>query len=157
MQEKLSVERLRSASGWPKLKAKAAMTRHVARFALHLVCERDTNSPRDRRRFAVCQPMVKFCDIGQKEPMFVRRAGKVWKMSPKIALVSASRRRWQPVAGPERPRFWESPKRSFLTVGATQNDSWIAGPTKRRGKAAPPLPKRGQDDFGKAAPPKRSR
>jgi len=33
---KQTVERLRTQGGWPKLKAKAAPTRHMAAYALHL-------------------------------------------------------------------------------------------------------------------------
>ena len=37
VQGKLTVERLRTDGGWPKLKAKAAATRHLVHFALELV------------------------------------------------------------------------------------------------------------------------
>ena len=52
---KLTVERIRTRGGWPKLKAKAAATRHLAGYALSLAREFGTGGVVDRQVLAICQ------------------------------------------------------------------------------------------------------
>ena len=63
VQGKLTWERLKTSNDWPKLKAKAAATRHLSRFALEEAKKFDEALPEDaeptlklhsRRRRAVC-------------------------------------------------------------------------------------------------------
>ena len=110
LQGKLTEPRLRSKNGWPKLKAKAAATRHLAEYALHLVT---SLAPEERQVAGVCDQLVRFYAIMQAESMFlsdeahaeVPKIGttlallysalaakaaasfiKAWKMSPKLHL-----------------------------------------------------------------------
>ena len=53
------------------MKAKAAITRHLATFALELAIEHDSGSPHDRRRVGVAQCLVNFYDIINYEGMFL--------------------------------------------------------------------------------------
>ena len=71
---KLTVERIRTRGGWPKLKAKAAATRHLAGYALALVQEFGT--PDDRRVLAVCQLLVKFYAFLDSESQFMGPVAK---------------------------------------------------------------------------------
>ena len=57
LQGKLTYERLRTTSGWPKLKAKAAATRHLIFFALDLATRHCQD---DIRIIAVVQLMCEF-------------------------------------------------------------------------------------------------
>ena len=67
IQGKLTVERIRTQGGWPKLKAKAAATRHCAKFALDLAIRHNSGSPHDRRRVGVVQCLVGLlCDFGSR-------------------------------------------------------------------------------------------
>lgn len=113
VQGKLTVERIRTTKGWPKLKAKAAATRHLAKFALVLASRYGGSSAHDRRRVAICQMLVRFYELVDGEGMFLSEAAKAeipdlgkhfgvlyshlateaavngvrfWKMSPKLHL-----------------------------------------------------------------------
>lgn len=63
VQGRLLYERIKTTSDWPKLKAKAAATRHLSRFALVLAEQHNSGSLHDRRRLAVMQLLVEFYDI----------------------------------------------------------------------------------------------
>ena len=68
VQGKLSVERIRTKGGWPKLKAKAAATRNLSKFALHLALKYKRERPlkeaaEDSRMIAVAQLLVRFYEI----------------------------------------------------------------------------------------------
>ena len=60
---KLKIERIRTSGDWPKLKAKAAAIRHIAKFALVLAHKYDSGSEHDRIKVAVCQLLVQFYDL----------------------------------------------------------------------------------------------
>ena len=76
MQGKLTVERVRTKGGWPKLKAKAAATRHLSTFALYLATTYDDGSDHDRRMIAVCQLLDRFYQIIDKEGQLLSDAAK---------------------------------------------------------------------------------
>ena len=63
MEGKLMIERLRTKAGWPKLRAKAATTRHLYRIALELARESNSGSKHDRFRSNICELLVRFYDI----------------------------------------------------------------------------------------------
>ena len=67
LQGKLIVDRLRSASGYPKLKAKAAATRHLADFALILA-----RRHLDAKRVALIEMLVRFYTIVHSDGMFMQ-------------------------------------------------------------------------------------
>ena len=73
---KLTVERLRTKGDWPKLKAKAAATRHLARYALQLCFEFASTAAEDRQMVAVCQLLVRFYEIMESESQFLGAAAK---------------------------------------------------------------------------------
>ena len=65
------MERLRTSKVWPKLKAKAAATRHLALFAFELISELgDPTHPywgdHDRLAQGVCQLLCRFYELVQK-------------------------------------------------------------------------------------------
>jgi hypothetical protein len=76
IQGSLTFERLRSRNDWPKLKAKAAATRHIARFALKLAHDHNSGSLHDRRRVAVIELLCRFYEIIMGEGMFLSSAAK---------------------------------------------------------------------------------
>ena len=82
VQGKLTVERIRSTNGWPKLKAKAAATRHLAEFALALAIEHDDGTPHSRMRVGVAQCLVDFYKMLKAEGMFLSDDAK--KRLPKL-------------------------------------------------------------------------
>ena len=84
LQGKLTVERLRTGGNWPKLKAKAAATRHLAQYALDLCIEFGGGSEEDRRMRAVCQLLVQFYSIIGSESQFLSRAAQI--ELPKIGM-----------------------------------------------------------------------
>jgi hypothetical protein len=67
----LTIERLRTSNSWPKLKAKAAATRHVAAFALDLA-----SRFLDRRRVLLCKMLCRFYDILESEGQFLSDSAK---------------------------------------------------------------------------------
>lgn len=69
VQGKLTVDRVRTSGGWPKLKAKAAATRHLAAYALHLA--RTFGRAEDRLVIAVCTLLCEFYSILENESMFL--------------------------------------------------------------------------------------
>ncbi len=67
----LTPERLRTAGGWPKLRAKAAATRHLAPFALELA-----HRFLGVRRVAIAQLLVRFYELIGEEQMFLTSEAK---------------------------------------------------------------------------------
>ena len=113
VQGKLTVERVRTDGGWPKLKAKAAATRHLAKYALHIVQQFGSRSTEDRRMLGVAQLLVRFYAILDEESRSLsaparielpklgqqlvglytalatdakERGLKLWKLQPKLHL-----------------------------------------------------------------------
>ena len=68
---KLTMERVRSSNGWPKLKCKAAAARHVAPFALELARQH-----LDRRMIAMCQLLCEFFVLINAQGMFLDNDAK---------------------------------------------------------------------------------
>ena len=68
LQGALTYERIKTSSEWPKLKAKAATTRHMSRFAKYLAEKHDSGSTHDRRRRLAADMLVVFYDIVEKRP-----------------------------------------------------------------------------------------
>jgi hypothetical protein len=127
----LKLERIRADGQWPKLRANAAATRHLAHFALDLVSTFGTDE--DALMKAVCALLCRFYDIlssqsqflsdaikndlpvlGQKlavlysmlaQEAFSRRPpAKLWKESPKLHLWEHLTQHCAPVWG--NPAFW---------------------------------------------------
>jgi len=63
----LKVERLKTSNEWPKLKAKAAATRHLAKYGLLLAERFNSGSEHDRRRAAAAKLMCRFYEIIEGE------------------------------------------------------------------------------------------
>jgi hypothetical protein len=68
IQGTLTYERIKTSGDWPKLKAKAAATRHLSRYAAYLAAKYDSGSTHDRRRRAVSETLVAFYDIVEQGP-----------------------------------------------------------------------------------------
>jgi hypothetical protein len=83
LQGHLTEPRLRS-KGWPKLKAKAAATRHLAEYALHLVL---TFAPEERQMVGIAQQLVRFYTIIKTESMFLSVEAR--EAMPKIGMTIA--------------------------------------------------------------------
>ena len=62
---------MRTASGWLKIKAKAAATRHIAGFAFHLACQYCTE---DIRIVVVTQLLLEFYTLIEAEGLHMRQA-----------------------------------------------------------------------------------
>ena len=71
IQGKLSIERLKTSKQWPKLKAKAAATRHLARFALQLA---EKHLP--QLQIMLAQMLCRFYKIVDAEAMFMSAEAK---------------------------------------------------------------------------------
>lgn len=131
IQGKLSIDRIRTRGGWPKLKAKGAATRHLSHFALHLAQQYDSGSLHDKQRIAVVQLLVRFytilecegvclsphartelpkvgfrlCNIYAKLAHEAVEQGRMkWKLVPKFHLFQHLTE-WQTVDF-GNPRFW---------------------------------------------------
>ena len=78
LQGKLTVERLRTKGKWPKLKARAAQTRHLADYAYELMLEHcNLELPHERRILAVIQLLVRFYNILASPDMFFSEEARV--------------------------------------------------------------------------------
>jgi hypothetical protein len=84
IQGKLTLERVRAtAADWPKLRAKAAQTRYLARYALHLMSTfgnfeslDEWTKTHDELALGVCQMLVRFYELLDSEAHFVSDLGK---------------------------------------------------------------------------------
>ncbi len=110
---KLTVDRMRTSSGWPKLKAQAAATRHLVHFGVELMMAHCDGSDHDNAVLALVQLIARFYEILTTETKFLsdaardelpklgRRVGiiyawlatnsyaardRMWKMTPKLHL-----------------------------------------------------------------------
>ena len=131
LQGKLTEGRLRPDGKYPKLKAKAACTRHLAAFALHLITLYHDGSTDDDLAKAVCTLLVRFYEILDSQSQFLdpfvrdeipvlgqkmaqmyatlaRRAFdrnvRLWKMHPKLHM-------WEHLTEEQaiefgNPRYW---------------------------------------------------
>ena len=77
VQGKLNLERIKTSGNWPKLKAKAAATRHLSLFALELAIEFDSGSPHDRRRVGVAKCLHEFYGLIGAGGMFLSDDAKI--------------------------------------------------------------------------------
>ena len=69
LQGKLTFERIRTQADWPKLKAKAACTRHLISYARHLCELHNDGSTHDRRRLACVKFVERFYEVcAMEEP-----------------------------------------------------------------------------------------
>jgi len=71
LQGSLTYERIKTSSEWPKLKCKAAATRHLAKYASSLAARFDSGSPHDRRRRAAAELLVRFYEIIEEGGQFL--------------------------------------------------------------------------------------
>ena len=83
LQGQLVEDMLKSAGGWPKLRAKGAATRNMAAFAQCLAREFASGSERDARKCAVNDALVEFYQILQQEGRFFSKHAQ--RRMPKIA------------------------------------------------------------------------
>ena len=90
VQGKLTVERVRTGKGWPKLKAKAAATRQLAPYALLLM--QTFGGPEDRPILALCQLLNRFYELISHQSMFLSDDAKaeVSRLGPRLAMIYAS-------------------------------------------------------------------
>ena len=63
VQGDLTYERIKTSGDWPKLKAKAAATRHLLKFAAKLASTYNSGNVHDKRRLAVIELLVEFYNI----------------------------------------------------------------------------------------------
>ena len=76
LQGKLIPERLRTSGQWPKLKAKAACTRHLASYAVNVATRFNSGSPHDQRKLALAKLLEQFYSIVASEDMFLSETAK---------------------------------------------------------------------------------
>jgi hypothetical protein len=83
LQGPLTLQRVRPSGDWPKLRAKAAQTRHLARYALHLISTfgnfeslDEWTRTHDQLALGVCQMLVRFYQLLDSEAQFVSDAAK---------------------------------------------------------------------------------
>ena len=127
----LTLEKLRPKKSWPKLKAKAAATRHLAGYALHLITTFSDDSDADKLAILLCTLLVRFYYILQREGIDLSRSAKrelpklgqllaqtynslatlafecnqlLWKLTPKLHLWEHLTEYQCIVYG--NPRFW---------------------------------------------------
>jgi len=78
LQGPITVQRLKTdKSGTVKLKAKGAQTRHLASYALVVAKRFSTGAEYDRTKIAICQLLVKLCNIMATSSMFLTAAEKI--------------------------------------------------------------------------------
>ena len=73
---KLEWSRLKTSGDWPKLRAKAAATRHLAAWALELATEYCGDSEHDQWRRGCCQLLNRFYEILASQPQFLSTEAK---------------------------------------------------------------------------------
>ena len=76
MRGKLTFDRLRVGSGYPKIKAKAAATRRMSRYGLDLARPLKDGSTHAKMRLGVCQQLVRFYELLESEAMFTSEEAK---------------------------------------------------------------------------------
>jgi hypothetical protein len=76
IQGELSYSRIKSSSDWPKLKCKAAATRHLSKFALHLARVYHDGTAHDAKKVGVAELLCRFYDILSEGDRFLSNAQK---------------------------------------------------------------------------------
>ena len=71
VQGAITVERLRTNGNWPKLRAKAAATRHLSHYALSIMQIHGDGSEHDLKVLALCRLLCRFYGILDSESMFL--------------------------------------------------------------------------------------
>jgi hypothetical protein len=70
IQGKLTLERVRTSAGWPKLKAKGAATRHLIRFCVFLMETYSDGGNEDLKILNLCKLMARFYDLIESQSQF---------------------------------------------------------------------------------------
>jgi hypothetical protein len=83
IQGELNFSRIKTSGDWPKLKAKAAATRHIIRYAVVLATRHNSGTTHDKRRLAICTLLQRFYAILENEGRYVSDAAKI--ELPKLA------------------------------------------------------------------------
>ena len=74
IQGELTFSRIRTSGDWPKLKAKAAATRHLVSYAYYLsVLYCDEKSTHDKRRRWLCELMAQFYSTLDSEGRYLSK------------------------------------------------------------------------------------
>ena len=81
MEGRLTLDRIRTMSSWPMLKAKAAAVRNLVPFAAELAAQYDSGSLHDKRRLALANDLHEFCTL----------LGNEGRLSSASALASVQR------------------------------------------------------------------
>ena len=89
LQGKLEVSRMRTSSGFPKLKGKAAGTRHLSGYLVDLCTRYNTGSEHDSRRLAIASLLHRFYTILKEEGFFLSAAAKaeVAEIGPSLVML----------------------------------------------------------------------
>ena len=110
LQGALTLERIRATSQWPKLKAKAAVARYLAKFALWVVEEHGNGTEHDNLVLNVAGLLCAFYSVLECESRFLSEAAR--HNLPKIGQrLAASYGRLAKLAFDNEQRLWKlSPK-----------------------------------------------
>ena len=73
LQGRLTADRLKTSSGWPMVKGKAAGTRHLSGYVVELVQRYNSGSEHDLRRLACAELMHCFYNILKQEGFCLSR------------------------------------------------------------------------------------
>ena len=76
IQGKLTYQRIKTSADWPKLKCKAAATRHLSHYALYLATTYNDHSIHAERRKGVATKLVRFYTICETEGRFLSAAAR---------------------------------------------------------------------------------
>ena len=86
---KISLDRLKTQSGWPKLQNKVASTRHLSGYCLDLCKRYNSGTEHDARRLAIVQLLHRFYEVLEQGDFFLSESAlrELAEIGPNLVIL----------------------------------------------------------------------
>ena len=121
---KVTFVRVKKSGEWPKFLAKAAATRRLVPFALHLATKYNSGTLHDRRRLGVVQALDTIYQIFGRGHMFLERNERDELARLSVAFIGMYRHLSVEARGNEE-RAWKMTPKFHLMQHILEHQSWI--------------------------------
>ena len=124
IQGKIPYERVKASSDWPKFKAKAAATRHLAHYAEDLAREFSDGSVDDQKVVAVAAGLARMYTIMKEQPRFLSRSAKAELTRLSVAFMDVYSQ-LADAAVAAKVRMWKMSPKFHILQHICEHQSWF--------------------------------
>ncbi len=116
--------RVKASNDWPKFKAKAAATRHLAHYAEDLAREFSDGSEHDEKVVAVAAGLARIYTIMAEQPRFLSSSAKVELSRLSVAFMDVYSQLSADAVG-ARTKMWKMTPKFHILQHICERQSWI--------------------------------